>query len=104
MMASSDKIRLVFFNTCYSFSQAQAVTKHVESAIGMNTEIGDEVARVFSSQFYSALSFGLSVQIAFEQARALVMMDGLAEENTPELFVQEGLNTNDIIIIRPPDV
>lgn len=101
MMASSSDIRLVFFNTCYSYNQAEAVTQHVEAAIGMNTSIGDEPARVFSSQFYSAIGFGLSVKKAFEQAKALVMMEGLREENTPELFVQEGLDSNDLIIVKP---
>jgi len=52
MMASSDSIRLVFFNTCYSRNQADAVTEHVEAAIGMKTTIGDDAARVFAAQFY----------------------------------------------------
>lgn len=101
MMASSSDIRLVFFNTCYSYNQAEAVIQHVEAAIGMNTSIGDDAARVFSSQFYSAIGFGLSIKKAFEQAKALVMMEGINEENTPELFVQEGLDSNDLIIVRP---
>ncbi|WP_052074796.1 CHAT domain-containing protein [Shewanella mangrovi] len=104
MMASSSNIRLVFFNTCYSYNQAEAITAHVEAAIGMNTSIGDDAARVFSSQFYSAIGFGFSVKKAFEQAKALVMMEGLNEENTPELFVQEGLDPNDLIIVRPIDL
>lgn len=101
MMASSSDIRLVFFNTCYSYKQAEAVTQYVEAAIGMNTSIGDATARVFSSQFYSAIGFGLSIKKAFEQAKALVMMEGINEDNTPELFVQEGLNSNDLVIVRP---
>ncbi len=101
MMASSSEIRLVFFNTCYSRNQAEAVTHHVEAAIGMNTSIGDEAAQTFSSQFYSALGFGCSVGKAFEQAKALVMMEGLNEEDTPELFCQEGLDAHDLIIVRP---
>ncbi|CAD6365551.1 hypothetical protein D0436_25235 (plasmid) [Shewanella decolorationis] len=104
MMASSSNIRLVFFNTCYSYNQAEAITAHVEAAIGMNTSIGDDAARVFSSQFYSAIGFGYSVKKAFEQAKALVMMEGLNEENTPELFVQEGLDPIDLIIVRPIDL
>ena len=53
MMASSESIRLVFFNTCYSKNQAEAVSQFVEATIGMNTTIGDNTARIFSSQFYS---------------------------------------------------
>lgn len=103
MMASTSDLRLVFFNTCYSFNQAEAVVQHVEAAIGMNTSIGDEAARVFSSQFYSAIGFGLSVSQAFNQAKALVMMEGLNEENTPELFIQSGLKGDELIIVRPED-
>lgn len=101
MMASSGSIRLIFFNTCYSRNQAEAVVEHVEAAIGMNTSIGDEAARVFASQFYSAISFGLSVKKAFEQAKALLMMEGIHEEDTPELFIHQGLNPEDIVIVKP---
>lgn len=104
MIASSKNIRLVFFNTCYSRNQAEAVTHHVEAAIGLNTSIGDQVAKVFASQFYSAIGFGLSLKKAFEQAKALVMMEGLDEENIPELFLQEGLDANELVIVRPDNI
>lgn len=55
MAAASGDIRLVFFNTCYSRGQAEAVVKHVPAAIGMNTSIGDDAARVFSASFYCQL-------------------------------------------------
>lgn len=101
MMASSSDIRLVFFNTCYSYNQAKAVTSRVEAAIGMNTSISDKAARVFSAQFYSAIGFGHSIQKAFDQAKALVMLEGLDDADAPELFVQEGLDANNLIIVRP---
>ena len=101
MMASADGIRLVFFNTCHSRNQAEALVRHVEAAIGMNTEIGDLAARVFASQFYSSIGFGLSLQKAFDQAKALLMMEGIEEENTPELFVGDGLTASQLFIVRP---
>jgi hypothetical protein len=101
MMASSDNIRLVFFNTCYSRNQAESISEFVEATIGMNTSIGDEAARIFSSQFYSSISFGHSVSKAFQQAKALLMMEGIKEENTPELFIKSGLNANEIILVQP---
>jgi CHAT domain-containing protein len=101
MMASSEGIRLVFFNTCYSRNQAEAVVEHVEAAIGMNTSIGDEAARVFASQFYSSIGFGYSVKKAFDQARALLMMEGIPEEDTPELFVHNGVDSEKLVIVRP---
>tara|TARA_R110002050_G_scaffold95106_4_gene197989 strand:+ start:9115 stop:10173 length:1059 start_codon:yes stop_codon:yes gene_type:complete len=101
MMASSEEIRLVFFNTCYSRNQAEAVVEHVEATVGMNTSIGDEAALTFSSQFYSAIGFGFSVDKAFEQAKALLMLEGIPEQDTPELFIHEGLDPKDIIIVKP---
>jgi len=101
MMASSGGIRLVFFNTCYSRNQAEAVVEHVETAIGMKTGINDEAARFFAAQFYSSIGFGLSVKKAFEQAIAALMLEGIKEEDKPELFVQDGLSADEIIIVKP---
>ncbi len=101
MMASSEGIRLVFFNTCYSKNQAEAVSNYVEATIGMNTSIGDEAARIFSSQFYSSIGFGLSVKKSFEQAKALLMLENISEEETPELFIKNGDDGSNLIIVSP---
>lgn len=103
MLACSGNMRLVFFNTCYSRNQAEAVVQHVEAAVGMNTSIGDEAARVFASQFYSAIGFGLPLRKAFDQAKAFLMMEGIEEEDTPELFVADGLTPEQIVLVRPSD-
>jgi len=101
MMACSGTIRLVFFNTCYSNAQAEAVVEHVEAAIGMNTAVGDDAARAFASQFYSGIGFGHSIEKAFQQAKALLMMESISEENTPELFIADGFTASDIVLVRP---
>jgi hypothetical protein len=103
MAAASGHIRLVFFNTCYSRSQAEAVVQHVPAAIGMKVSIGDQAARVFAAQFYSAIGFGLSVKKAFEQARAALMLEGIAEVDTPELFVAPGIDAAALILVKPDD-
>lgn len=101
LAACSEDIQIVFFNTCYSREQAEAVVKHVPTAIGMNTSIGDEAARIFSSQFYSALGFGLSVKKAFDQAQAALMLEGIPEELTPELFHGSDIDPSRLIIVQP---
>jgi hypothetical protein len=103
MLAAAGEIKLVFFNTCYSNNQAEAVVKHVPAAIGMTTSIGDSAARVFSAQFYSAIGFGLSVKQAFDQAKAALMLEGIGEEDTPELFVAEGIDPAALVLVQPPD-
>lgn len=101
MAAGSDDIQLVFFNTCYSRGQAEAVVQHVPAAIGMRASIGDEAARVFAAQFYSAIGFGLSVGHAFQQAKAALMLEGIQEVSTPELFVTTGLDVDDLVLVQP---
>jgi hypothetical protein len=103
MAAASGEIRLVFFNTCYSRNQAESVVKHVSAAIGMKTSIGDDAARVFAAQFYSAIGFGLSVKKAFDQAKAALMLEGIAEQDTPELFVADGLDPEQLVLVRPAE-
>lgn len=102
VMAVSGHVQLVFFNTCYSRGQAEAVVKHVTAAIGMKTSIGDTAARVFAAQFYSAIGFGLSVKQAFDQAKAALMLEGIPEQDTPELFVSDGVDAGSLILVRPP--
>lgn len=101
MAAGSGDIQLVFFNTCYSRDQAEAVVEHVPAAIGMNTSIGDDAARVFSAAFYSAIGFGLSVGVAFRQAKAALMLEGISEEDTPELFTSAGLEPDQLVLVQP---
>ncbi|MBJ7436003.1 MAG: CHAT domain-containing protein [Acinetobacter sp.] len=99
MSTANENLRLIFFNTCSSYNQALSVTEHVECAIGMNQSISDDAAQKFSAQFYSSISFGLSVQKSFDQARAALMLEGIPEENTPELYVKDGLSAKDIYLI-----
>lgn len=101
MAATSDGIQLVFFNTCYSNAQAEAVVECVPAAIGMKTSIGDQAARVFASQFYSAIGFGLSVRKAFDQAKAALMLENIPEESTPELFTAHGVDPAQLVLVRP---
>lgn len=99
MTATSDNIRVVFFNTCYSKNQAQEIVNHIEAAIGMNDSIGDSAARIFAAQFYSAIGFGKSIKIAFEQAKAALMLENIPEEQTPELFIQKGVIEEELVLI-----
>lgn len=95
-------IQLVFFNTCYSRTQAEAVVEHVPAAVGMKDSIDDIAARVFAAQFYSAIGFGKPVQEAFEQARAALMLEDIPAEGIPELFVADGICADSLVIVRPP--
>ena len=79
MSTIADNIRVVLFNACFSKAQAEAVTKHTEVAIGMQDAIGDDAARVFAAQFYSAIGFGRSIKQAFDQGISALLMEGIPE-------------------------
>lgn len=100
LKSSTDKIKLIFFNSCFSYLQAEAVTEHIPCAIGMSDTIGDNAAKVFAAQFYSAIGFGKSVKNAFEQAKAALLLEGINEENVPVLYTQKGMNAEEIFIVE----
>lgn len=97
----SNTIRLVVFNACFSESQAIEAVEHIEAAIGMSDAIGDEAARIFASQLYSSIGFGHSLKKSFKQAKAALLLEGIFEENTPQLFVHENINSDEIILVQP---
>lgn len=101
IMTSSDKIHLLFFNACFSFEQAQFVTEYVDAAIGMTTSIGDKAAVAFAAQFYSSLGFGFTVQKAFEQAKGVLMLESPDEQDTPALYLKDGIDADSLYIVRP---
>jgi TIR domain/CHAT domain/SEFIR domain len=85
-----DNIRVVVLNACFSRAQAEAIMEVIDCVVGMNKQIGDQAAIVFAASFYSAIGFGRSVQEAFEQGKVALMLEGIPEENTPQLFVRQG--------------
>lgn len=97
----ADHVSLVVLNSCFSAPQAAAITKHVDFAIGMTDSIGDEAARVFAAHFYSAIGFGLSIQQAFDQACVALMLDGIPEDEIPQLYSGEDQDPKAAILVRP---
>lgn len=96
-----DNLQVVIFNTCLSSEQAQAVSEYVDIAIGMQEEIDDDAARVFAAQFYSAIGFGRSVQQAFDQGIAALLVNGIPEDHIPEIYHRDDVNPSEIILVRP---
>ena len=96
-----DNIRVVVLNACYSHAQANALTEVIDCVVGMNAAIGDQAAMTFAASFYRAIGFGRSVQEAFEQGQAAILLEGLSEEDTPELLTRRGLDPARIFLIKP---
>ena len=98
--ALKDNIRVVVLNACFSRPQAEAIAEIIDCAIGMRKAISDEAAIAFAATFYRALGFGRSVKEAFDQGRTALMLDGLPEEETPELLVRAGVDPANIILVE----
>lgn len=94
-----DNIRLVLLNACYSKIQAQAITEVIDCVIGMNTAVGNNAAIIFAASFYRAIGFGRSIQEAFDQGKTALLLDGLVEENTPELLSKRGVDPSRIFLV-----
>lgn len=94
-----DNVRLVVLNACYSEIQALAISEVIDCVIGMNSAIGDNAAIVFAASLYRAIGFGRSVKEAFEQGITALMLQGIPEDNTPQLLVRPGVNPSSVILI-----
>lgn len=101
MTTSSDNIKLVFFNNCFSSGQAESVVEHVDFAIGMNIAIGDQAAIKFAAQFYSSIGFGKTVYQAFMQAKTALLLESIIEEDTPELFSKNEGSEKEVKLVNP---
>ena len=103
IMMSSDKIRFMFFNACFSFEQAQAVVEYVDAAIGMTDSVSDNGACAFAAQFYSSLGFGFSVKKAFEQAKGAMMLESPTEQSIPMLYIKDGIDSDEMYLVCPKE-
>ncbi|MFI5914388.1 CHAT domain-containing protein [Dactylosporangium sp. NPDC051541] len=97
--STPEEIRVVLLNACYSTAQAQAIGLHVDFIIGMDAPIDDRAATVFAAAFYSALGFGRSVRVAFNQGVAALMLHGMPGHEVPQLFVRPGADADEAIMV-----
>ncbi len=102
--AGEDTVRIAYFDACYSDLQAENVVEIIDAAIGMGDAITDQAAISFASQFYSAISFGMSIKKAFDQAKAILMMEYPTEVDIPCLFVNSDRDAESLIIVNPDEI
>ena len=101
MSTVSDTLRLVVFNACFSEAQAESVVEYIEAAIGMSDSIRDDTACAFAAQLYSSIGFGRSLQVAFDQAKAELLLESIPGENIPQLYARNDVDLNEMILVRP---
>jgi hypothetical protein len=100
LSVSSRRIRLAVFNSCESADHAISATNHLDAAIGMDESVDDDAARVFASQLYGSIAFGLPLQKAFDQALLQVRLALGSSSGEPRLYTATGLSADDIVLVR----
>jgi len=95
-----ENIRVVILNACYSQVQAWEIKNVIDCVIGMKSSISDKAAIIFSASFYRAIGFGCSINDAFEQGKAALLLEGIPEVDIPELLVKEGADPSHIFILE----
>jgi hypothetical protein len=98
--AMKDNIKIVFLNACYSRQQAEAITSVIDCAIGMDEAVDNRSAIIFASAFYRAIGFGRSIRDAFEQGKVALLLEGLPNENLPELLVRKSIDPSSICLLE----
>ncbi|AFD27397.1 CHAT domain-containing protein [Deinococcus gobiensis] len=95
----SQNLRVAVFMSCHSSGLAQAAVEHIDAAIGMNEEVDDADAPIFSAALYQAISQGRHLKDAFDLALlALEVEDG--DTHIPNLFTREGIDPKEIYFQR----
>lgn len=79
----ADQVKCVLLNACYSQTQANAISQHIDYVIGMNKGIGDKAAIAFAIGFYQALGAGRSVEDAYKLGCVQIQLVGIQEHLTP---------------------
>jgi hypothetical protein len=82
----SEEVECVILNACYSVSQAQAISAHIDYVIGMDRQIGDRAAIAFAIGFYQALGAGRTIEAAYKLGCVQIRLYGIQEHLTPVLL------------------
>jgi hypothetical protein len=103
---SSQYVRLVLLNACFTSPQASALAGVIDYSIGISQAIGDRAGVAFAGGFYRALGFGKPVPEAFASAKAELRLTKTPRSRGIELFVRRGIDemgtasitdTNDLV-------
>jgi hypothetical protein len=86
------KTRTVLFNACFSQIAAASLSDHIDCTIGMSDSINDDSAILFAASFYRALGFGKSVQQAYREGGAALVLEGLPGVHLLNLNSRKGVD------------
>jgi hypothetical protein len=65
--AAGRSVKVAVLNACYTNSQAEALTEHVDCVVGMQSSVSDIAARNFALGFYGGIGECESVEAAYSE-------------------------------------
>ncbi len=98
VQVTSESVRAVVLNACYSDEQARVISEQVGCTVGMKGTISDEAAREFSVAFYRAIGHGRSVYNAYRQAKAMLGAKGLERRASPHCLTRPDVDAGEILL------
>src|SRR5882724_11221076 len=96
---SSQHVRLVLLNACFTSPQASALAGVIDYSIGISKAIGDRAGVAFAGGFYRALGFGKPVPEAFASAKAELRLTKTPRSKGIELFVRRRIDEGETVSI-----
>lgn len=87
----NETVLLVVLNACHSKTIADEIGNHIDCVIGMSKRIEESVSISFSKNFYFFLSYGDSLQEAFDKTISAMVIDYPSIEDTVELIDKKNI-------------
>lgn len=98
--SSSEHLRLVVLNACYSARQAEAISQSVDYVVGTKCAVADDVAVRFAAHFYEGLATGKTVREAHYMSQVELASDRKSQIGQYDLLVGSG--TDETKPLLPP--
>ena len=99
--AAGKSVRLVVLNGCFSELQAEALLLHVDCVVGTRGTVAPTSAMAYASGFFGGLGDCESVETAHKHGCAAVSLEGLHDNERPQLKVRGGVDAAKLILGAP---
>ena len=96
----TDNIRCVVLNACFSYTQAEAIVRHIDCVVGMSRAIDDSSAIAFAGGFYRGIGWGRNLQTSFQLGCNEIDLNSLGEANTPQLLAKRDFTPSNLILLK----
>ena len=93
----ANHVDCVLLNACHSAKCAEAISKYIKYAVGMNQEIQDNSAIGFAQGFYDGLGYEISenqdcFQRAFQEGKVAIKLENLSHAQIPVIKIRPNIN------------